>query len=105
MKKEQLRIIYKDKRKNISDSDIEKFNDLILINFQKINLDFIQCVHTYLPSLKLREPDTAPIIRFLEFKNPGLKVAVPRIDIRAGEMYHIHFDDESPVICNALGNK
>jgi 5-formyltetrahydrofolate cyclo-ligase len=103
MKKEQLRVIYKDKRKIISDHDIEKFNDLILINFQKINLDFIQCVHTYLPSLKLCEPDTAPIIRFLEFKNPGLKVAVPRIDIHSGEMYHIHFDDASPMISNAFG--
>lgn len=103
MKKYQLRIIYKDKRKNITMQNIEKFNDLMLINFQKINLDFVQCVHTYLPSLKLREPDTAPIIRFLEFKNPGLKVAVPRIDIHTGDMHHIHFDDASPFISNVFG--
>lgn len=103
MKKEQLRILYREKRKNLSGLDLEKFNDLILINFQKINLDFVQCVHTYLPSLRLREPDTAPLIRFLEFKNPGLKVAVPRIDIHTGEMHHIHFDDASPFISNAFG--
>lgn len=103
MTKEQLRILYKEKRKGLHDHDIEKFNDLLLINFQKINLDFIQCVHTYLPSLKLREPDTAKLIRFLKFKNPGLIVAVPRINIPTGEMHHIHYDEASPMKSNAFG--
>ena len=103
MTKNQLRTIYKEKRKEISSKDIEKFNDLILINFQKINLHFIKCIHTYLSSLKLREPDTSKMIQYLQFKNPGLKVVVPKIDIHSGKMHHFHFDETAELINNAYG--
>ena len=103
MTKAELRTVYKEKRKNMSVQELEKFNDLILINFQKINLYFIRCVHTYLPSLKLREPDTATIIRYLQFKNPGLKVVVPKIDIHSGTMYHLRFDETVELINNSYG--
>ncbi len=103
MTKEQLRNIYKQKRKEISTSDIEKFNDLNLINFQKISLPFVSYVHTYLSSLRLREPDTAPVIRFLQFKNPDLAVVVPKIDIHSGEMTHVNFEETAEVINNRFG--
>lgn len=103
MTKEQLRILYKEKRKELSIQAIEKFNDLILINFQKIKLPFINCVHTYLASLRLREVDTAMLIRYLEFKHPDLKVAVPKIDIRTGNMQHFHFNEEVELINNSYG--
>lgn len=103
MTKLELRNIYKEKRKELSIHAIEKFNDLILINFQKSELPFINCVHTYLPSLKLAEPDTAKIIRYLEFKNPLLKIAIPKIDIHTAKMIHYHFDEEIEMITNAYG--
>ena len=103
MTKNELRNIYKDKRKEISIREMEKYNDLILVHFQKISLHFINCIHTYLASLKLREPDTAKIIRYLQFKNPGLKVVVPKIDIHTGNMHHFHFDETVELINNAYG--
>ncbi|MDQ2720741.1 MAG: 5-formyltetrahydrofolate cyclo-ligase [Bacteroidota bacterium] len=103
MTKKELRNIYKEKRKEISLEKIEKYNDLILINFQKINLGDVKCVHTYLASLKLREADTAKIIRYLKFKNPGIKVTVPKIDIRSGKMHHHVFDDTMEIINNDYG--
>jgi len=103
MTKNHLRKIYKEKRKTVSVQEMEKWNDLILINFQKIPLPFINCVHTYLASLKLAEVDTAKIIRFLQFQNPLLKVVVPKIDIRTGNMNHIHFEDTSELINNEFG--
>lgn len=103
MTKKELRKIYHEKRKELSIHTIEKFNDLILINFQKINLPFINCVHTYLASLKLVEVDTAIIIRYLKFKNPHLKVAVPKIDIHSGNMRHFHLDEEVKLISNGYG--
>lgn len=103
MTKNQLRSIYKEKRKEISVQEIEKYNDLILINFQKINLHFVKYIHTYLSSLKLREAETAKIVRYLQFKNPGLKVVVPKIDIHSGNMFHLHFDENSELINNAYG--
>jgi 5-formyltetrahydrofolate cyclo-ligase len=103
MTKTQLRNIYKEKRKELTIHEMSKLNDLILINFQKIKLSFIECVHTYLASLKLGEADTAQIVRYLEFRNPELKVVVPKIDIRTGNMHHLHLDETTELINNAYG--
>lgn len=103
MKKEQLRILYKEKRKTLSIQTIEKWNDLILINFQKIQLPIVHCVHTYLASLKLRETDTSLIIRYLEFKYPGLKVAVPKINPHTGDMQHFLLSDDVELVENGFG--
>ena len=103
MTKQELRKIYKEKRQSLSIHDIEKFNDLILIHFQKSDLPFLNCVHTYLASLKQAEPDTAKILRFLEFKNPLLKIVIPKIDIHSGNMEHYHFHDDVQLIENIFG--
>ena len=102
MKKQELRILFKKKRKQLSVHDIEKYNDLILINFQKLKLPFINCVHSYVASLKLGEPDTAPIIRYLEFKNPFIKIVIPRIDIRSGKIVHRSYS--RPVKCHVAAD-
>lgn len=103
MTKKELRKIYKEKRRLLSHHDIEKFNDLILINFQKAEIPFINCVHTYLPSLRLGEADTANIIRYLQFKNPSLKIVIPKIDIHTGLMNHYHYNKQTELINNAFG--
>ena len=103
MKKNELRKIYKEKRKTLSLQEMEKMNDLILINFQRIALPYVNCVHTYLASLKLAEVDTAKVVRFLQFQNPQLKVVVPKIDIRSGNIDHLHFNETSELIENAFG--
>ncbi len=103
MTKKELRFIFKEKRKVLSVHEIEKFNDLILINFQKLKLPFINCVHTYVASLKLGEPDTATIVRYLQFINPLVKIVIPKIDIHSGNINHYHFDEGVELIANAYG--
>ncbi len=103
MTKQELRKTYKEKRQALSVHDIEKFNDLMLIHFQKADLPYINCVHTYLASLKLAEPDTAGIVRFLQFKNPILKIAIPKVDIHSPNMVHFHWEEEVKMIKNAFG--
>jgi 5-formyltetrahydrofolate cyclo-ligase len=103
MKKQELRILFKQKRKALSVADIQKFNDLILINFQKLSLPDLACVHTYIASLKLGEPETATIIRYLEFKNPLIKIVIPKIDIHSGKMVHYHFHEGMEMIKNSFG--
>lgn len=103
MKKEELRIIFKEKRKALTIHEIEKLNDLVLINFQKIKLPFINCIHTYMASLKLGEVDTARIIRYMQFKNPLIKIVIPKIDIHSGKMVHYHFNEGVEMITNSYG--
>lgn len=103
MTKAALRSLYKEKRRQLSLAEVGKLTDLILINFQKINLPFISIAHTYVASEKLGEIDTHAITRYLEFKNPGLKVAIPRIDRLSGEMHHVHYNDETRFEDNVFG--
>jgi 5-formyltetrahydrofolate cyclo-ligase len=103
MTKEQLRKMYKEKRKELSEGQMDRFNDLLLIGFQKINLHFINCIHTYLSSLKLREPDTCKLVRFLQFRNPHIKVAVPKIDMHKNHMEHVEFEASTELINNIYG--
>ena len=103
MNKSELRKICKDKRNNLSVQEREKLTDCILISFQKIRLPYFDCVHTFISSEKLGEPDTSQIIRFLQFKNPGLIVVVPRVDVPTATMEHIIFDASTDWVSNAFG--
>ena len=103
MTKAALRKIYKEKRKQVSHKDIERWTDLVLINFQKLELPFINCVHTYLAIEDQNEIETGNIIRYLKFKNPGLKTVVPKINLDAGEMLHYIFNDDVEMVPNAFG--
>lgn len=103
MNKAALRKIYKEKRKQISRKDKERWTDMILINFQKLDLPFIDCVHTYLAIEEQNEVDTENITRYLSFKNPGLKVVVPKINLDAREMKHYIFNDDTEMAANSFG--
>lgn len=103
MTKKELRVVYKEKRRNISGREIERWTDLILINFQKIRLPFLSCIHTYISSQKLAEVETLQLVEYLQFKNPGVKVVVPKIDIASGKLEHFHFEEEMELIDNFFG--
>src|SRR6185312_10271011 len=103
MTKAALRKVYKEKRLHLSHQQIERFTDLLLINFQQIQLPFLSCIHTYMSSEKLGEADTSAITRFLQFKNPGLKILIPKIDIISGSMQHFLFDEEVELAHNLFG--
>ncbi|MEO8766489.1 MAG: 5-formyltetrahydrofolate cyclo-ligase [Ginsengibacter sp.] len=103
MTKAALRKIYKEKRSRLSFVEVEKFTDLILINFQKVRLPFLTYVHTYLAAEKLGEADTSALLRYLEFKNPGLKILVPKIDIDTGDMQHVQLSKELEMVNNPFG--
>lgn len=103
MTKAELRKIYKAKRSAVSYQQNIKWNDLILINFQKIDLPFIDCVHTYLAAEKLKEIDTEHIVGYLKFINPGLKISVPKIDIETGLLNHFIYHEEVQLQVNEFG--
>ncbi len=103
MTKAELRKIYKEKRKQISWKDKQRWTDLILINLQKLELPFVNCVHTYLAIEDQNEVDTENITGYLKFINPGIKVAVPKINLDAGEMKHYIFNDDTEMAQNSFG--
>lgn len=95
MLKSELRKKYKDARAAIAEKDFLRGNDLLLINFQKIELPVLNVVHTYISSERHIEIETTPIIRFLEFRNPGLRVCVPKVSKNGVSMASVIVDDET----------
>ena len=103
MTKSDIRKIYREKRMQLSWQQMDKWNDLLLINFQQLNLPFINCVHTYLAMEEQNEIDTSNIIRYLAFANPELKTVVPKINLDRGEMRHYIYNEEVTMATNAFG--
>ena len=103
MTKSALRKIYKEKRKQISFNEQEKWLDMILINFQQLQLPFINCVHTYLAIKDQNEIDTDKIIRYLKFINPALITVVPKINLDKVEMRHYIFNETVSLAPNLFG--
>ena len=98
-----LRRIYREKRQSLSIEAMEKLTDLMLINFQKIELPYLQYVHTYMASSEQREIDTYIFIRYLSFLNPDLKIVVPKINLQDGSMKHYVLNEDTELILNAFG--
>ncbi len=103
MLKAAVRIEYKNKRVALSHKEVAIFQDLLLIQFQSMSLPFLQMAHTYLPLYDRNEPDPMPLVDWLRFGNPGMKVAVSKIDTSHNELIHVLQDDETQYEQNAYG--
>jgi 5-formyltetrahydrofolate cyclo-ligase len=102
MLKAELRKIYKQQRFNITEKEYEKYNDLILLQLQTLELPFLHQVLSYFPIEENNEPDTFLITRYLKFMNPQLEVAYPRIK-EDGSMDAISKTNDSEFTANYYG--
>jgi 5-formyltetrahydrofolate cyclo-ligase len=102
MKKQELRKYCREKRLQLSLHDKEIFQDLVLIRFQQMSIPFVQYIHTYLTLPELHEVDPEPLVRILEFRNPGMGIVVPRIK-ENNHLEHILIDDETKLLENMYG--
>jgi 5-formyltetrahydrofolate cyclo-ligase len=101
--KKTLRKRFREERARLSDRDHAVFQDLLLIRFQEIALPMLHTVHAYIPMVEKKEPDPGPMVRWLEFGNPGLLTVSPRADFDHGTMSHWIVDDETEYELNAQG--
>lgn len=86
MLKSEARKIYREKRDAIPSAEREKLDDLLLIQFQKVDLPFLHTILSYLPIEENKEPNTNLITGFLEFRNPALNLAYPKINAETRTM-------------------
>ncbi len=102
MLKKEARKIFRQKRDALEANEKMKMDDLLLIEFQKISLPFISVVLNFYPIWENKEPDTFIITDFLAFKNPGLQVAYPKINLADHSMQAIVCNDEDKFIKNSF---
>lgn len=103
MRKDELRILYREKRAALSMKDIIKLQDLILINFQRLPIPFINVLHRFLSAEAKMEINPDPIAEWLSFNNPGLIQAIPRILPGTTVLHHVEYTDETKLVLNKWG--
>jgi 5-formyltetrahydrofolate cyclo-ligase len=100
MTKKEARIFYKEKRKNISALQQQKWDDLILIQFQKLHPPSLEFILSFLPIESQQEVETTGITRYLQFINPSLQIAYPVSDFSTGTMQAMIVNDETEFTLN-----
>ena len=89
MQKKEARRMYREKRASITPQQKLKWDDLLLIQFQTLELPFLDSVLSFYPLEVHKEVNTFIITDYLHFKNPGLEIAYPRTDFRDHSMQAI----------------
>lgn len=103
MTKKELRNIYRQKRLAISAKEKMKLDDLLLIKFQQLFFNEVQCVFTYWPKEDTHEPNTHLITNYLRHMIPALQIAYPVCDVTTGNMQAILINEETDYYTNSLG--
>lgn len=93
MTKVELRKIYLEKRKLITASEYFQFNQSIYDQFfSLIDLSFIKVVHSFLPMVANKEPDTWPIIDRIRREFPHIRLSIPRINRKTDQLENFYFE-------------
>ena len=88
MKKAEARLFFRQQRSSLTTLQVNVFQDLLLIQFQKLALPYFNYVHAFLPIYKKNEPDTGPLLDWLKFANPGLQIVYPKVSSLDFSMKH-----------------
>lgn len=92
MTKAEARKLFKEKREAITASEKLKWDDLILIHFQTLDLPFLENVLSFYSIDEKNEVNSFTITEYLHFKNPSLQIAYPRMNPESKTM--------DAVLCN-----
>jgi 5-formyltetrahydrofolate cyclo-ligase len=103
MRKDALRILYREKRAALSHRDVNMLQDLILIRFQQLSIPFISVLHRFIAAEGKHEINPDPLADWLSFSNPGLLQVVPCIKAGTNELLHVEYNDETILALNNWG--
>ena len=98
MSKKATRKLYREKRNQITASEKNRLDDLLLIRFQTAEIPFIHALFSYWPIEENNEPNTHLFSEFLKFRNPELLTAYPVADFATINMTAIQADIDTPFI-------
>ena len=101
MTKQQLRKIFLQKRLALTDQEYSSYNAQICdLFFSLIDLSSVKVLHTFLPILKNKEPNTWLIIERLKKDFPYIKISIPKTNSDSTLLNYYLNDD-----CKLEGNK
>jgi 5-formyltetrahydrofolate cyclo-ligase len=93
MTKQELRKLYLQKRKELSEAEYLALNQRLAdIFFSSVDLSFIKVIHVYLPVIEKREPDTWLIIDRIRREFPHIRLSIPKINSETNRLDNFFFE-------------
>jgi 5-formyltetrahydrofolate cyclo-ligase len=93
MTKQEIRKASLQKRLSLTEGEYLEYNrKLYDLFFSCVDLSFIQVLHTFLPIIKNKEPDTWPIIDRIRREFPQIQLSVPRISQSTALLENLYFE-------------
>jgi 5-formyltetrahydrofolate cyclo-ligase len=105
MIKEALRILYKQKREQLSAPIKQQLDDLLLIQFQQLAIDIPSNIISYKIKNNSNEFDPKLVIDYCYIKNPDIKLSLPRMlpDFNSAAMVAEELGSSTQFFINAFG--
>jgi 5-formyltetrahydrofolate cyclo-ligase len=103
MLKKNIREFYKQKRQNLSPQQINKDDDLMLIQFQQLQIDIPALLMTYSPLEKFNEFNPLLITDYCYFKNPNQTLFYPVINMFDDTLMSVVVNDDTEFEVNKYG--
>jgi 5-formyltetrahydrofolate cyclo-ligase len=102
MTKKELRKIFLEKRRSISNEDLVSLSQRICDHFfDSIDLSKAKIVHSFIPIEKYREPDTWLILKKIRKEFPGISIALPRANTETNTIESFLFSEATLLKFNA----
>lgn len=80
----------------LSEAERSKMDDLMLIQFQTVELPFLESLLSYWPIEENNEPNTHLFTEFLKFRNPEMKICYPVSDFQTMTLQAVATDIDTP---------
>jgi len=103
MLKKEARKEFKKRRETINPADQNRWDDLILIQFQSLELPYVDYLLSYYPIDANREINSFLLADYLHFKNPAMHICYPKMQEEAGRMHAIISNADSAFESNSSG--
>ena len=103
MTKAELRDIYKEKRLALTHAEKDKLEDLLLIQFQLLDIEIPEQVMTYVAFEKQHEFDPQLITDYCYFKNPAQTLIYPVMNEKENAIHCSVVNDDTIFAANKYG--
>ena len=101
MKKQELRALYKQKRKDLTEIQIKDLQENIYQQIYNLDLSTVKNVHLFLSMPKFKEIDTTPLITY--FRNKNKRIIVSKCNFKDHVLSHFYLEEDTVLALNKFG--
>ena len=101
MKKQELRALYKQKRKDLTEIQIKGLQENIYQQIYNLDLSTVKNVHLFLFMPKFKEIDTTPLITY--FRNKNKRIVISKCNFKDNTLSHFYLEENTVISLNKFG--